>query len=218
MRWQLTLAASLAAGHVFAQAPDAPALPGTVEATVVSTAPTTPVPACQALCAGLEVELELAEPVGSERHKNGDRFRLRLATPLVLDGAVIVPAGTPGVGEVIHAQSSRGGGKPGELLLAARFLELPDGPLALRAMKLAARGQDKAGAALATSFVAGPFAMFMHGREIEVPAGTHALAKLAQDLDPARANHTPPVSADAVAPAQETPRTPDADNASHTKE
>jgi len=211
------LVAMLAAGSAFAQTPDA-SLRGEVSGATAEPVATIPAPACQALCAGSEVELELAEPIGSERHKNGDRFALRLARPLMLDGAVIVPAGTPGVGEVIHAQASRGGGKPGELLLAARFLELPDGPLALRAMKLAARGQDKAGAALATSFVAGPFAMFMHGREIEVPAGTHALAKLAQDLDPARAIHTSPVSANAIAPVQESPRTPDADHASHIKE
>ena len=217
MRWNWMLVAAMAAGNAYPQVPDA-ARPGEPADASAGRAATTPVAACHALCTGSQVELELAEPVGSERHKNGDRFQLRLAAPLMLDGAVIVPAGTPGVGEVIHAQASRGGGKPGELLLAARFLQLPDGPLALRAMKLAARGQDKAGAALATSFVAGPFAMFVHGREIEVPAGTRALAKLAQDLDPARAMHTPPVPVGALAPAQETPRTIDADDASHIKE
>jgi len=211
------LVAMLAAGSAFAQAHDnAPT--GEAADTTIAPAAQPPAPPCPALCAGSEVELELAEPVGSDRHKIGDRFRLRLATPLMLDGAVIVPAGTPGVGEVVHAQTSRGGGKPGELLLAARFLELPDGPLALRAMKLAARGKDNVNASLATSFVVGPFAMFVHGREIEVPAGTHALAKLAQDLDPARAMHTSPLPANADAPAQETPRTHDADNASHIKE
>jgi hypothetical protein len=207
------LAAGLAAGQAFAQS----ATQATNEATAEPrTAQVAQVPAseCSALCAGQEVELELAEPVGSARHKNGDRFRLRLATPLLVDGVVVVPAGTPGVGEVIHAQSSRGGGKPGELLLAARFLELPDGPLALRAMKLAARGKDNVNASLATSFVAGPFALFVHGSEIEVPAGTHALAKLAQDLAPARIPYAPPAPVDAPAPAHETPRTHDADPAS----
>lgn len=203
------LVAVMAAGSAFAQTQDA--------AEQVAAAPV-PASACKALCAGSEVELELAEPISSERHKNGDRFRLRLAAPLVLDGMVVLPAGTPGIGEVIHAQASRGGGKPGELMLAARFLELPDGPLPLRAMKLAARGQDRAGSALATSFVAGPFAMFMHGREIEVPAGTHALAKLAQDLDPARAIAAPPSPAHTDEPATQTPLTTDAANASHIKE
>jgi len=217
MKGTWVLVAMLAAGSAFAQSHDAASTGEAADATIAPAAQT-PAPPCQALCAGSEVELELAEPVGSDRHKIGDRFRLRLATPLMLDGTVIVPAGTPGIGEVVHAQTSRGGGKPGELLLAARFLELPDGPVALRAMKLAARGKDNVNASLATSFVAGPFAMFVHGREIEIPAGTHALAKLAQDLDPARAMHTSPLPAEAAAAAQETPRTHDADNASHIKE
>jgi hypothetical protein len=81
-------------------------------------------------------------------------------------------------------------------------------------MKLAARGKDNVNASLATSFVAGPFALFVHGSEIEVPAGTHALAKLAQDLAPARIPYAPPAPVDAPAPAHETPRTHDADPAS----
>ncbi|MFE0502441.1 hypothetical protein ACFW0P_16850 [Lysobacter soli] len=217
MKWQLALVAAMATGHVFAQTPDAPEPTDVLPAPAAQPA-TTPEPACQALCAGQQIEVELAEPVGSDTHKIGDRFQLRLAAPLMRDGVVIVPAGTPGVGEVVHAQTSRAGGKPGELLLAARFLDLPDGPLPLRAMKLAARGKDNINASLGTSMVAGPFGLFVRGREIEIPAGTHAMAKLAQDLDPARAVHTSPVVAEATAPAQETPRTTDADNASHIKE
>lgn len=140
-------------------------------------------PACQHFCAGSEVELEIAEAISSARHKNGDRFALRLASPLLVDGIQYMPAGTPGEGEVVHASPSRGGGKPGELLLAARYLAVGNQHFPLRAMKLAARGKDNAGVALASSFAIGPFAMFVHGREIEIPAGTRVRAKLAQDID-----------------------------------
>lgn len=208
------LVAAMAAGSAFAQTQEPSAAADTTQPAPTAAA----TPACQVLCAGQQVELEVTEFVSSERHKIGDRFTLRLATALTLDGAVILPAGTPGIGEVVHAQAARGGGKPGELLLAARFLELPDGPLALRAMKLAARGKDNLTASLATSIAAGPFGMFVHGGEVEIAVGTRAIAKLAQDLDPARAIHTPPVPADAAASAQETPRTDDAHDASLIKE
>lgn len=208
------LVAGLAAGQAFAQAAPQTTNDAAIELPVAAQIAPAAVPPCSALCAGQEIEIELAEPVGSARHKNADRFRIRLAAPLMRNGTVAVPAGTPGIGEVIHAQPSRGGGKPGELLLAARFLELPDGPLALKAMKLAARGKDKVNASLATSFVAGPFALFVHGGEIEVPAGTRAFAKLAQDFDPARIPHAPMAPADATAPAHETPRNQDAQPAS----
>ncbi|MBU8977732.1 hypothetical protein JI752_016405 [Lysobacter sp. MMG2] len=214
MNWNgWALAASLAVGQAFAQSAPQTTSGAIIEPPAAQFA-NAPLAECTSLCAGQEVELELAEPVGSASHKNGYRFRLRLAKPLIRDGVVVVPAGTPGIGEVVHAQASRGGGKPGELLLAARFLELPDGPLTLRAMKLAARGKDNMNASLATSFVAGPFALFVHGGEIEIPAGTRALAKLAQDLAPTRIPYASPPHTDATAPAPEAPSPHDAEPAS----
>lgn len=155
---------------------------------------------CQQLCAGQPLELELLEAVSSGQHKNGDRFALRLAAPLLADGAEVIPAGTTGIGEVIHASPSRAGGKPGELLLAARHLEFSGRLVPLRAMKLSARGKDQVNASLAVSVVTGPFGLFVRGGEIEIPAGTRAQAKLAQDLaaaldaSPAPGHPSTPVS------------------------
>ncbi|HEY5850071.1 MAG TPA: hypothetical protein VIT62_04805 [Lysobacter sp.] len=186
------LVAAMAIGNACAQTPVAsehgdnhtePATANQAGAGVAVTSTAVDTPACRALCAGSAVELEIAEPISSARHKNGDRFALRLVTPLTADSVEYAQAGTTGAGDVVHASPSRGGGKPGELLLAARYLELPDGRrIALRAMKLSARGKDTANAALATAMVIGPFAMFVHGGEIEIPAGTRATAKLAQDI------------------------------------
>lgn len=198
--------AALAIGSARAQSLPAPD-PASMTESAAATPSSATLPDCVQLCAGQPVEIELLEAVSSERHRNGDRFRIALAEPLMFDGTVIVPAGTTGIGEVIHASSSRAGGKPGELLLAARHLELADGTLPLRAMKLSARGKDKAAAALATSFVAGPFAMFVHGREIEIPPGTRAHAKLARDIDPARIATPPaePHAQDMAAPPTPSP-------------
>ncbi|HEY0505848.1 MAG TPA: hypothetical protein VGD42_20385 [Lysobacter sp.] len=210
MHWKpWSLVAVLAIGVARAQspsmpAPDTPAVADAAPASV-DAAP----PACRQLCAGQVVEIELLEPVSSQRHHNGDRFRLQLAEPLSLDGTVVVPAGTPGIGEVVHASSSRAGGKPGELLLAARHLELAGASVPLRAMKLTARGKEEVNAALATAVLVGPIAMFVHGREIEVPAGTRAQAKLARDIDAAqlaaRAATPPPAQATDEVPTTEPP-------------
>ncbi len=183
------LVAAMAIGNVCAQQPVAVDT-GAGQATGIAngsiadtTAGATGKPACTALCAGSAVELEIVEPISSRRHKKGDRFALRLVTALTAGGDVYVPAGTIGTGEVIHASPSRAGGKPGELLLAARQLQTRDGQgIGLRAMKLSARGKDTSTAALTTAMVIGPLAMFVHGSEIEIPAGTRAMAKLAQDV------------------------------------
>ncbi|HOZ23508.1 MAG TPA: hypothetical protein PLI83_01840 [Thermomonas sp.] len=130
---------------------------------------------------GAMVDIEIGEPISSKRHKRGDKFALRLAEPLVVDGQTVLPAGTPGVGEIIHAAASGGGGKAGELLLAARYLEVDGRQIPLRGFRMGGAGKDNTTGALAASMAVGPFAQFIHGREIEIPSGARASAKLAAD-------------------------------------
>lgn len=131
--------------------------------------------------AGTPVDIEMLDPIGSATSTRGMSFRIALAAPLVVDGIELLPAGAAGQGEVVHADRSRGGGKPGELLLAARYLEHDAGRIPLRGMKMGGHGEDRIQAALATSFAIGPFAHFIRGREIEIPAGTRAHARLSAD-------------------------------------
>ncbi|GAB3350201.1 hypothetical protein GCM10027430_12900 [Lysobacter tyrosinilyticus] len=164
----------------------------TAERVIPATTPVTSEPTAQTapaasrlehvFAAGTLVELEILTPINSSQHKRGDKFGLRLASPLVHDGAPCVPAGTLGVGQVVHAMPAHGGGKPGELLLAGRYLDFGGQQIPLRGMKAGAVGDANYGAALGTAFAIGPFAMFIRGHEIEIPAGTRVTAKLAQDL------------------------------------
>ncbi|GAB3341772.1 hypothetical protein [Marilutibacter aestuarii] len=134
--------------------------------------------------AGTAVDLEITDTLGSDTHVREDLFGLRLAAPLVVGGTEVVPAGVAGVGQVVHADAARGGGAPGELLIAARHLELACGPLPLRGLKLGVTGGDNSGMAVGVSLAAGPFAMFIRGHEIQIPAGTRVTARLARDLEP----------------------------------
>lgn len=190
------LCASAVAGAVTpGQAiPSIPAVPPSASVTV---------PACPP-SDGTELELALAETLNSARTQRGERFRLTLVEPLITsDGSL--PAGTAGVGEVVHAEPSRGGGKPGEILLAARYLEYRGEQIRLRGFKLGGSGQDRSRAAIGTAVVAGPFAYFLKGREIELPAGTRARARLAQALPPSASPS--PACAIARMPPTESPRT-----------
>lgn len=141
-----------------------------------------PTLASRVLPAGSVVELALTKPVGSKLSKRGDRFGIRLAQDLKLDGVVILPAGTEGEGEVIHASPGKMGGGPGELLLAARFLDRDGVRVPLKALKMGSAGKDNLDNAMIVSMIAGPFALFVQGGEVVIPAGTLANAKLAADL------------------------------------
>ena len=144
--------------------------------------PLTPVRACCRVPANTIIALEILDLLNSSRHKRGDKFRLRVVTPVMIDGTSLISAGTLGVGEIVHAAAARGGGAPGELLIAARSLDLGGQSAPLRGLKLGVTGGDNSGMALGVSFAAGPFAMFIRGREIEIPAGTRVHARLAQDV------------------------------------
>ena len=140
-------------------------------------------PTCCRLEAGHLVDLELVDPLNSWEFKRGDDFRLRTAEPILLQGHELIPAGTPVLGQVVHAAAARGGGAPGELLIAARSLELERRSVRLRGLKLGRTGDDNSGMAIGVSFAAGPFAMFIRGTEIEIPSGTRVHARLAEAVE-----------------------------------
>jgi hypothetical protein len=159
------------------------------------------------VASGTPVDIELAELVSSKTHKRGDKFALRLALPIVLDGRIVVPAGVTGVGQVVDAASSGPLGRPAKLLLAARYLDFNGGQIPLRTLQLGRAGTDNSNAVMAASFIpyVGLLGLFVHGGEIEIPAGQRAQAKLAADLDaPASTTATAP----AANSAAEGPRQP----------
>lgn len=135
------------------------------------------------LATNTPVELETIDAVSSRTSKAGDFFKLKVrADVLAADGAILIPSGTPAVGQVVHAARSGSGGKGGELILAARYLELPQGQVKLRS-GFGAAGKARVGATLASSVVIGPFAMLIKGKDLELPAATPLSARLAQDTN-----------------------------------
>lgn len=132
------------------------------------------------LPANTVIELEMLDTVGSRLSRPGDFFKLRVVEPVKSGDAVLIPAGAIAVGQVVHAAKSSGGGKAGELILAARYLDMPQGRILLRST-FGAAGKHRVGASLATSFLVGPFAMLIKGKEVELPAGSPLSARTALD-------------------------------------
>lgn len=118
--------------------------------------------------------------MSSKTAKSGESFAFTLAKPLMLGDAVAIPAGTKGVGEVVHAKGT-GIGVGGELVLAARYLDFDGRHIRLRSMKFGVVGQDRQDLTFAVGITAGFPALFIRGKQIEVPAGALAGAKLTED-------------------------------------
>lgn len=150
-------------------APPAPALPAAPPVDQAASAV-----GCCALADGTVVELEIAEPISSKTAQRGQRFKLRLARPLYAGEVMLLAAGTEGFGEVVHADRARAAGKPGELILAGRALDGPDGEIKLRGFRMGGSGENRTVAAFWI-----PLGFLMRGGQIEIPPGTRAHAKLA---------------------------------------
>lgn len=158
----------------------------------------------------LLVRIEILEPLSSLEQKRGDTFALQLAEAVTLPDGTVLPAGTRGRGEVVHAEKARTGGKPGELILAARFLEAPQGRFRLRALRLTGTGKDRSNTALGMALAAEAalpgaalLALFIHGGQFIVPPGTQGIAKLEATPLPAATSLQPADSG--IRPNEDTP-------------
>jgi hypothetical protein len=151
------------------------------------------------------VYVTIDEELSSKRNKIGERFRIRVAEDVVLGERVVIPAGAAGEGEVIHAARSGVGGKPGELLLAARFVKVGDTDVPLRSMVLGRAGQSRVNESMAVAIVVPVLAFAVVGGAVIVPRDTPASAKTAVEIElPARpvASMALPAVPDEAAPAE----------------
>lgn len=125
------------------------------------------------------VRIELDEALSSRTSVTGETFAISLAYPVVVDGRELIPAGAKGRGEIIHAKKT-GVGVGGELVLAARYINVGDRQLRLRSMKFNGAGRDQQDLALVVGAAVGLPALFIRGKHIDVPMGAFADAKTAE--------------------------------------
>ncbi len=159
--------------------------PPLASATVATTVP----PAAQAAVPnGTPIVVEITDLVSTTTAKRDDMFNLKLAEPVMLNAVVAIPAGTPGKGQVIDAAKAGMGGKPGKLVLAARYLELAGQKIPIRGLRMDTGGKNNTGGAVAVSVVGGAVGglvgLATTGGEVEIQPGTRAAAKLGIDFAP----------------------------------
>jgi hypothetical protein len=135
------------------------------------------------LAANTPVRIELADAVSSKGRVRGDKFAIKLAAPIVVDGQTIAPAGATGVGEVVYAEAGSGGGAPGKLVLAARYIDVGAVRIHLKAFNLASGGESNFREMQVAAEFLSVGVMFIDGHDVVYPIGTRAGAKVAEDVD-----------------------------------
>lgn len=141
------------------------------------------------IAAGTLVALRVEENLSSRTSKRGDRFPITLMNDLWLGNRIAVPAGTRGVGEVIHAAGKGFGGRAGELIVTARYLEFEGRRIRLGHFRLGAAGADNATTAIFATMAAPVAGLFVTGTSATIGLGQFAQARIAEDF---------PLSAQAV--------------------
>ena len=162
--------------------------------------PPAPLATAAPLPAGTVLLLRLETPLSSKTAVTGQTVAFTVARAVSSGGQEIVPVGTAVQGEVIHAAKARWGGKPGELVLAARRVQLGSGAVRLRS-NLGVVGADATNEALMLGMFTFGLGSFIAGGEIELPAGAFFAARTAEPI----AVSLPVIPSPAPAPAVPSP-------------
>lgn len=188
-----------------AEQPLVPATESSPSALPPSAPGALPCAECVTIPALTPVKLELLATLGSKLSKSGEMFPIRLAEPIFIDGREVVAAGATGMGEVVHAKKSGGMGAAGELVLAARYLDIGGQRLRLRSMSQSPSGRSNIGtvntinvASAASPLPIGLIGFFIKGGQVTIEQGSIADAKTASAFTLVPAEPASPVMAQVI--------------------
>jgi hypothetical protein len=142
---------------------------------------TPPVATPATLVAGTPVTVMTNEEISTMSCAVGSRFGVTVVRDVVGQGAVVIPAGTIGSGEVTFCTNKGGFGKPGILGIALRELDLNGKHVALDG-RYREEGRNNNGATAATWFAVGIFAGFIKGKAGVIPKGRELRARTGEDV------------------------------------
>ncbi|MCY7279891.1 MAG: hypothetical protein LH610_03175 [Sphingomonas bacterium] len=143
---------------------------------------------------GTEVPLRLLEELttGGKKLRVGQRFRMETSAPVLVQGVVVIPAGSPAVCEITDVRNKGMWGKSGRLV--ARVLSVTVNG---RQIRLTGGFDDKGvaggvGAVAVSAIVFLPAGFFMTGTSAKVAVGAAVKGFVDEDVPLSMAVATPP--------------------------
>jgi hypothetical protein len=140
-----------------------------------------PAAAGPVLAAGTSVRVRTLSPLNSQENKTGQQFDLETAEDILVDGRVVVPRGTPAVGELTLVKKKGMWGKSGKL--EGRFISIK-----ARGVEIPIRGTLNDKGVTGTAGVVGAIVVlpiagfFVTGTSADIPAGSTFSAKTESDV------------------------------------
>ena len=134
------------------------------------------------LAAKSEIVLALNGELSSKTHKLGDEFSLAVAKDVVVDGHVVIPAGTRAVGQVTMRTGTGSFGKSGKMEMAFRYLDLGGKRIPIEGrhrQEGRGNGAAVAGAVLAAGVVGG---LLVKGKSAQVDSGREFTVRTVEAL------------------------------------
>lgn len=157
---------------------------------------------------GTRVPLRLTQEL-TTKHKAlrvGTTFNMETTEALMLANQVVIPAGTPAVGEIVEVRNKGMWGKSGRFVAQMRYLTYGG-----RQVRLTGTFDDKgkaggAGAVAASALVFLPAGFFMTGTSAQLPVGAPVVGFIGEDIPVAFAASGPaPLVVPVAAPAAPAP-------------
>jgi len=134
------------------------------------------------LNAGLPITLAVAQEVNTSKHREGDTFPLTVVNDVKVGETVVIPRGTPAVGEVTWRTGKGAFGKSGKMEFVLRHLDL-------NGQRIPISGeyrQEGEGNTIATGvaiIAVGVFAGFVTGKRARLPMGRELMSQIAQPVE-----------------------------------
>lgn len=129
------------------------------------------------------LNVELIEPANSKTHKKNQQVEFKTTENLIINGVVVIPKGTVGMGYVYEVQKAGGFGRKGVLRIAGKEIKTLNNVSVPLRKGLEGKGKTDGGAvavAVAVSLVGG---LFMKGSNINYPAGTDFQVEVRDNVD-----------------------------------
>lgn len=93
----------------------------------------------------------VTKEINSRSAKAGDRFKLRVNAPVMVDGVVAIPVGAAAWAEVVAASGTSAAGGRGQLSMRLLYVDTPSGQVTLSGTR-GAEGKGNTGAAMFAFF------------------------------------------------------------------
>lgn len=157
-------------------------------------------PVGNVLRTGTPVSLRLIEGVSTKEKlaKINDRVRMEVAEAVAVNGVVVIPAGSPAVGELTEVRNKGMWGKSGRLVGRVLTVNANGRTIRLSGTFDSKGGSGTAGAVATSAIIFAPAGFFMTGKSAQMPAGTIVRGFIDEDVPFAVAAGSPSAAAPMV--------------------